>query len=83
MNPVGILKSLDLCFLHELYLASQELHIFGAILALVEDASVTVQQQARLFLLPEDFSIAAHRYDGAERRRFRLQTRAKERGALH
>src|SRR5215216_1204515 len=69
----GILKSLGLTLLHLSYLASQELHILGAILALVEYASITVQQQVRLLLLPEGLGATAHGNNGASRRGFLTQ----------
>jgi hypothetical protein len=56
--------------LHPLYLVSHKLHVLGAIFAFVEYAAIAVQQQVRLFLMPEGFRVATHGYDGASYRRF-------------
>jgi hypothetical protein len=85
VQPEGVLKGLDFGFLHLLYLASHKLYVLSVFLGLVEYAPVAVQQQVRLLLLPETLGVAAHRYDGARRRKFCAEGGIGQRkpGALH
>ena len=70
LYPESVQKGLDLGLLHPPYLALHKFDVLGAFLALVEHASVTVQQQVRLLLLLKAFGVGADRYDGAGRRQF-------------